>query len=62
MEQEFFITGYCRCLNSSRTVEVILADGHVAEVDCGYETCIHRAACPMAREIQNLNERSGSNP
>ena len=56
MEQEYFFTGYCRCLNSSRTVEVIVEDGLVTEKDCSYETCIHRASCPIAREIDNLTE------
>ena len=56
MEQEYFFTGYCRCLNSSRTVEVIAENDRIMEVDCGYETCIHRAACPIAREIDNLTE------
>jgi hypothetical protein len=50
MEQELFFTGYCRCLDSSRTVEVIVTDGTV-EADCSYENCVHRSVCPIAKEI-----------
>ena len=56
MEQEVFFTGYCRCLDSSRTVEVIVIDGAPTEIDCGYESCIHRSVCPIAREIDKLNQ------
>ena len=51
MEQELFFSGYCRCLDSSRTVEVILEDGKVTEVDCAWPECIHRVSCPIAKEI-----------
>ena len=56
MEQEYFFSGYCRCLDSSRTVEAITIDGVLTEVDCGYESCIHRGSCPIAREIDKLSE------
>ena len=56
MEQEYFFSGYCRCLDSSRTVEVIVTDGTVTEIDCSYETCIHRASCPVAKEIDRLRK------
>ena len=56
MEQEFFFTGYCRCLDGSRTVEVIVTDGRPAEIDCGYEHCIHRSVCPIAKEIEKLEK------
>ena len=54
MEQEFFFTGYCRCLDGSRTVEIIVTDGTVTEIDCRYETCLHRSSCPIAKEIEKL--------
>ena len=53
MEQELFFSGYCRCLDSSRTVEVILEDGKVTEVDCAWPECIHRVSCPIAKEISD---------
>ena len=53
MEQEFFFTGYCRALDSSRTVEVITEDGAPTEVDCAYPNCIHRSSCLIARQIDD---------
>ena len=34
MEQEKFISGYCRQLDASRMVEVVSEDGEISEVDC----------------------------
>ena len=56
MEQELFFTGYCRCLDGARTVEVLVEDGQVTEVDCAWPGCIHRSACPIAKEIDKLRE------
>jgi hypothetical protein len=56
MEKEFFFTGYCRCLDGARTVEVIAEDGEVTEVDCAYPDCIHHANCPIAKEIDRIEE------
>ena len=36
MEQEKIVSGYCRQLDASRIVEVILEDGEIREVDCCY--------------------------
>ena len=52
MEKELFFTGYCRCLDGSRTVEVIVEDGRVTEVDCGYGTCVYEPNCPIAQRIK----------
>ena len=54
MEQEYFRSGYCRCIDSSRTVEIIVEDGTVTETDCLYPHCIHRSSCPIAKEINEL--------
>ena len=54
MEQEIFLSGYCRCLDNSRMVEVILEDGKVTEVDCSYFGCPHKANCTVAKEIETL--------
>lgn len=56
MEQELFFTGYCRCLDAGRTVEVILEDRTVTEVDCAYPQCLHRSVCPIARQIDEHRE------
>ena len=54
MEIEKFISGYCRQLDASRMVEVILEDGEVTEVDCCYGNCIYQSNCPVAQEIEEL--------
>ena len=54
MEVEKFLSGYCRQLDASRMVEVILEDGEITEVDCCYGNCIYQSNCPVAREIEQL--------
>ena len=49
MEIEKFVSGYCRQLDSSRTVCVVLEGSEITEIDCCYDTCPHRPACPMHR-------------
>lgn len=51
METETFFSGYCRQLDSSRTVEVVLVDGQISEVDCCYGNCVYQGNCPIAKEI-----------
>ena len=53
MEQELFFSGYCRILDSSRSVIVVIEDGSLAEVDCNFENCIYAASCPIGQQIQN---------
>ena len=54
MEMEKFVSGYCRQLDASRMVEVILEDGEVTEIDCCYGNCIHQGNCPIALEVDGL--------
>ena len=54
MEQEKFFSGYCRQLDASRRVEVILEDGEITEVDCCYGSCVHQGNCLIAKEIEEL--------
>ena len=56
MEEEKFIGGYCRVLDCSRMVEVILENGKVSEADCCYGDCIYQPNCPIAKEIDNLTK------
>ena len=55
MEIEKFLSGYCRQLDASRMVEVILEDGKIAEVDCCYGNCVYQSNCPIAKEISKLD-------
>ena len=54
METEKFLSGYCRQLDASRMVEVILEDGEITEIDCCYGNCIHQGNCGIAKEIDEL--------
>ncbi len=54
METEKFCSGYCRQLDASRMVEVILEDGKVTEADCCYGSCIYQGNCVIAKEIEEL--------
>ena len=54
MEIEKFVSGYCRVLDSSRMVEVILENGEIVEVDCCYGSCVYQTNCPLAKEIDAL--------
>ena len=56
MEQEHYLSGYCRCLDASRMVEVITEDGTVTEVDCSFDNCPHTSNCTIACAIQELKE------
>ena len=56
MEQEHYLTGYCRTLDQSRMVEVITDGNQLTEVDCCYENCIHRPNCTIAQEIAALTK------
>ena len=54
MEVEKFVSGYCRQLDASRMVEVILEDGEIVEIDCCYGSCVHQGNCQIAREVEEL--------
>ena len=54
MEKEYFLTGYCRTTDQSRTVAVEIQDGKLTEVDCCFENCIHTPNCTIAKEIAAL--------
>ena len=56
MEIEKFISGYCRVLDCSRLVEVIVNDGQLEEADCCYGNCVYQTNCPIAKEIDALTE------
>lgn len=46
MEREMILSGYCKCMDGSRTV--IVEDG---EADCFYPDCPHAPDCPIAKSI-----------
>lgn len=54
METEKFVSGYCRQLDGSRMVEVILEDGAVTETDCCYGSCVYKATALLPRKSTNF--------
>ncbi len=56
MEIEKFFSGYCRQIDGSRMVTVVLEDGKLAEVDCAYAHCPYAPGCPIGKQIQELAE------
>lgn len=52
MEEERILTGYCRQLDASRMVEILLEDGKLTEADCAYGSCIYESVCPIAAQIR----------
>ena len=53
MEEEIILTGYCRCLDASRTVMV-----EEGEPDCQYESCPHKPSCTIAEKITEIQTES----
>ena len=54
--EERYLTGYCRCLDGSRMVEVLIEDGHVVECDCSYGDCKFQCQCTIAKAIGDLSK------
>ena len=54
--EERYLTGYCRCLDASRIVEVVTEDGKLEECDCSYGSCKFQRKCNLAQGIEELTE------
>lgn len=54
METEKFLSGYCRQLDASRMVEVVMEDGQLSEADCCYGNCVYASNCTIAQAIDAL--------
>ena len=54
MEREEFFSGYCRCIDGSRMVAVLLNDGQLADVDCNFGVCPYEQDCALAQKIRDL--------
>lgn len=55
MEREEFLSGYCRQMDNSRIVAVLLEDGRIAEVDCNFGACPYEGECALAQKIHALS-------
>lgn len=54
MEEEKFLSGYCRRQDCSRMVAAVLESGRIAEVDCDYGSCPYQSDCPIAKELDTF--------
>lgn len=54
MMEEHYLTGYCRCLDSARVVEVVTGNGKLDECDCCYGNCKFQSQCTIAKSIEEL--------
>ena len=52
--EEHYLTGYCRCLDASRIVEVGTENGKLDECDCSYGSCKFQSQCTIAKAIDEL--------
>ena len=60
MEQEAFVTGYCRQIDRSRMVCAVLEDNRLTECDCCYGSCIYEPECQVAAQLRQLPLLIGS--
>lgn len=56
MEREGFFSGYCRAIDSSRTVAVEAEDAVLTSADCDFPDCAYAANCPVAKNIWEFLE------
>ena len=54
--EEHYLTGYCRCLDSARVVEVVTENGKLDECDCSYGNSKFQSQCTIAQGIEELTE------
>lgn len=54
MEREAFYSGYCRQIDSSRTVCVEAEDSRLTQTDCLMDSCPYGAQCPIHEKIENF--------
>lgn len=53
MEEEYWISGYCRCTDQARTVFMEWT-GQNWEADCCYPDCAFQGECPVAARLQKI--------
>ena len=58
MEQEHFLSGYCRQIDGARTVCVETQNGQLAEVDCCYPDCSFAGSCVIAESIDKILQQN----
>ena len=56
MEKELFLSGYCRQIDGSRMVTVVLEDKALEEADCRFPDCLYSSNCQIAQKIAEALE------
>ena len=55
--EEKILSGYCRCLDSSRIV-TLEADGGKWYADCSYGNCPYEGSCDIAQRIRETEQEN----
>ena len=55
MEDEKFISGYCRVQDQARTVTLEWEDG-TWYCDCSYPGCVYADSCPIGSQLKEKQE------
>ena len=61
MEKEFFISGYCRACDQSRTVCAEFEDGKLTFADCNYPDCPYTDRCTIAEQVRDYEKKEAEN-
>ncbi len=56
MEKEYFLSGYCRATDQSRTVCAEFTDGQFTYADCNYPDCPYTDHCTVAVQIKEKED------
>ena len=55
---EYFLSGYCRCMDASRKVLLETEEDGSFEADCNFGACPYESECCIAAEIREKLNKS----
>ena len=58
MEEEYFLSGYCRQADSGRTVTVETDGSRIVHIGCCYVNCQHAQQCTIGKQIGEIDKAS----
>lgn len=61
MEKEYFLAGFCRVNDQSRTVSAEFEDGRLTFADCNYPDCPYTDRCTIALQLKDLEKKEEEN-
>lgn len=56
---EYFLSGYCRCMDASRRVLLETEPGGEYEADCNFGACPYESECRIASAIREKLSQDG---